>query len=108
MKFWARDFLGELGYIQTGSTRLWVDNNGAIGQIDACKNMKKARHYLTALSRINEEKVRGTIHVKRIDSTDNVADLFTKALGGILKPKLLVLNTQYYTYHTVLAPMDLT
>ena len=46
--------------------------------------MKKARHYLTALSRINEEKVRGTIHVKRIDSNDNVSDLFTKALGGAL------------------------
>ena len=81
---WTRDFLSDLGYVQPGSTRLYIDNNGAIGQIDACKNMKKARHYLTALSRINEEKVRGTIHVKRIDSNDNVSDLFTKALGGAL------------------------
>ena len=81
---WTRDFLGELGYIQSGSTRLWIDNNGAIGQIDACKNMKKARHYLTALSRINEEKVLGNIHVKRIDSEENVSDIFTKPLGGAL------------------------
>ena len=85
---WFRDFLGELGYIQPGSTRMWQDNNGAIGQINATKGLKKARHYLTALSRLNEEKCIGTIHMKRIDSEENVADLFTKILGGTAHIKL--------------------
>ena len=85
---WFRDFLGELGYVQPGSTRMWQDNNGAIGQINATKGLKKARHYLTALSRLNEEKCIGTIHMKRIDSEENVADIFTKILGGTAHIKL--------------------
>ena len=34
---WFRDFLRDLGYVQPGSTRIWEDNNGAIGQINATK-----------------------------------------------------------------------
>ena len=52
---WFRDFLSELGYVQPGSTRMWQDNNGAIGQINAIKRFKKRRHYLTALNRLNEK-----------------------------------------------------
>ena len=85
---WFRDFLRDLGYVQPGSTRIWEDNNGAIGQINATKGLRKARHYLTALSRLNEEKCIGSIHIKRTDSSENIADLLTKNLGGAAHIKL--------------------
>ena len=34
---WARVFLSEIGYRQTGSTRIYEDNNGCIGQSTATK-----------------------------------------------------------------------
>ena len=79
---WMRQFLGEMGYVQTGSTRVYEDNNGCIGQATGSKGMKKARHYLVALGALNEAVHATEIHLYRIDSNDNPADSFTKALGG--------------------------
>ena len=44
--------------------------------------MKNARHYLVALGALNEAVHATEIHLYRIDSNDNPADSFTKALGG--------------------------
>ena len=77
---WARDFLRECGYEQPGSTRLYEDNNGCKAQIENEKGMKKARSYLVALARLNEAQGIGTLHVTRVDSKVNSADLFTKPL----------------------------
>ena len=79
---WTRDFLSEIGYLQTGSTRIYEDNNGCIGQANANKGMRKARHYLIALAKLNEACQSGQIHLFRVDSDDNTADFFTKGLGG--------------------------
>ena len=51
---WMRAFLHELGYEQTGSTRVHEDNNGCMGQAQGTKGMKKARHYFVALASLNE------------------------------------------------------
>ena len=37
---------------------------------------------------MNEEKCIGSIHIKRIDSSENIADLLTKNLGGAAHIKL--------------------
>ena len=79
---WARDFLSEIGYRQTGSTRIYEDNNGCIGQSTATKGLRRARHYLIALAALNEACHAGDIHLFRVDSDKNVADSFTKGLGG--------------------------
>ena len=79
---WARDFLNEIGYRQTGSTRIFEDNNGCIGQSTATKGLRRARHYLVALAALNEACQAGDIHLFRIDSDVNIADFFTKGLGG--------------------------
>ena len=79
---WTRDFLSEIGYRQTGSTRIYEDNNGCIGQAAATKGLRRARHYLIALAALNEACQAGDVHMYRIDSDDNVADFFTKGLGG--------------------------
>ena len=44
--------------------------------------MRKARHYLIALAKLNEACQSGQIHLFRVDSDDNTADFFTKGLGG--------------------------
>ena len=79
---WTRDFLSEIGYRQTGSTRIYEDNNGCLGQATGTKGLRRARHYLVALVALNEACQAGDIHLHRIDSDENVADFFTKGLGG--------------------------
>merc|ERR1719230_1095501 len=56
--------------------------------MNATKGLRKARHYLTVLSRLNEEKFIGSIHVKQIDSSENIADLVTQNIGGAAHIKL--------------------
>ena len=68
---WMRDFLKELGYEQKGSTRILEDNNGCMGQATNTKGMKKARHYLVALAKLNEAVQAQKIHLFRIDSNEN-------------------------------------
>lgn len=80
---WARDFMRECGFEQAGSTRIYEDNNGCTAQIENKQGMKKARSYLVSLARLNEAHGIGTIHVTRVDSKVNSADLFTKALPGV-------------------------
>ena len=79
---WTRDFMSEIGYLQSGSTRMFQDNNGCIGQANANKGLRRARHYLIALAALNEACQSGDIHMYRVDSDDNTADFFTKGLGG--------------------------
>ena len=92
---WMRDFLKELGYEQKGSTRILEDNNGCMGQATNTKGMKKARHYLVALAKLNEAVQAQKIHLFRIDSNENKADQMTKGLGGSLHIKFGTWNTGY-------------
>ena len=92
---WMRAFLHELGYEQTGSTRVYEDNNGCMGQAQGTKGMKKARHYLVALASLNEAVHAGEIHMHRVDSKDNSADLFTKATGGSTHAHLSTMTLGY-------------
>ena len=92
---WTRDFLAEIGYRQTGSTRIYEDNNGCIGQSNATKGLRRARHYLVALSALNEACQAGDVHFHRIDSNENAADHFTKGLGG---PKHIELGSMITGY----------
>ena len=74
---WMCGFLHELGYEQTGSTRIYEGKNGCMGQAQGTKGMKKARYYLVALAAINEAVYAGDIHMQRIYSADSSADLLT-------------------------------
>ena len=58
------------------------DNNGCIGQVMASKGMKKARKYPTQLASLQELVHGGVIHIRRVDSADNVADALSKPLQG--------------------------
>ena len=51
---YQRVLLHDLGYPQVGSTRMVVDNNACISQINAVKGVVKARHYIVMLRGIQE------------------------------------------------------
>ena len=57
--------------------------------------MKKARDYLVALASLNEAVHAGEIHMHRIDSVDNSADLFTKATGSSTHTHLSTMTLGY-------------
>ena len=57
-----------------------VDNNACISQINAIKGVIKARHYVVMLRGIQESVQLGIMHTQRIDTKDNIADMFTKPL----------------------------
>ena len=43
--------------------------------------MVKARHYIVLLRKVQEAVHLGIVHTQRVDSKDNIADIFTKALN---------------------------
>ena len=60
-----------------------IDNNACIAQINAVKGVTKARAYIVKLRQIQEAMHMGIMHTKRVDSRDNIADVFTKCLGQL-------------------------
>ena len=77
---WLRTMLDELGYKQQGSTVMYQDNQPAIYQINDNKGTAMSKHYLILLRKIQELVHLGIIHMNPIDTSENVADLFTKPL----------------------------
>ena len=60
---WARDFMQELDYEQRCSTKVLEDNAGCVYQSNNCKGMKRARHYMVPLAKINEMVGSGFMHI---------------------------------------------
>ena len=77
---WARDFMNELGYEQKCSTRVLEDNSGCVHQANNCKGMKRARHYLVPLAKVNEMVESGFMHLHQTPTDSMCADIFTKGL----------------------------
>ena len=78
---WARDLMTELGYEQKCSTRVLEDNSGCIHQANNCKGMKRARHYLVPLAKVNEMVESGFMHLHQTPTDLMCADIFTKGLA---------------------------
>ena len=78
--YFYRALLYDLGYPQVGSSRILMDSNTAMTQMQAIKGVKAARHYLVPLRKMQECIHLGIVHVQRVDTTDNPADHFTKPL----------------------------
>ena len=77
---YMRGLLYGIGYPQKGSTRAQIDSTSCIQQLNALSGVSKARHYLVALRKVQEVRHLGIMHTHRVDTSDNVADLFTKPL----------------------------
>jgi hypothetical protein len=63
---------------------------------DVTARVKRCKHFLMLISFIKEQVVSGLIHLKKVDTRDNVADILTKIVTGsefTRKAALLLGNT---------------
>ena len=78
-----RTLLYSLGLPQKGSSRMQVDSTGAISQVNALGGITNQRHYIVKIRKLQEVRHLGLIHTYRVDTNDNVADMFTKPLSPL-------------------------
>jgi hypothetical protein len=79
---WLRRFLGDIGHNRHESTALYVDNQSAIAMITGTRGTDERRKHIDVKHHYIKELVEnGVINVKWIPSGENIADMFTKALG---------------------------
>jgi hypothetical protein len=92
----ARHLFGELEHEQVGPTPLGVDNNGVFLQSTKQVNHTEAKHYRLSQAYVRSLDQEGTIKVHKVNTQDNHADLFTKALGreAFIKHRNAIMGVQ--------------
>jgi hypothetical protein len=84
--YWARNWMAEVGYPQTGPTPIYIDNNAARQTaVSPGMNAAASKAWEIHLHRCRQFQQDGVINVLRVDSERNLADMGTKAL---LRPEL--------------------
>ena len=80
---WMKKFITELGVVPgiVDPIPLLCDNNGAIAQAKEPRSHQKSKHILRRFHLIREIIERGEITIQKVDTKDNIADPFTKALS---------------------------
>ena len=79
-----RSVLNDLNLPQEHPTVIYEDNRGCLQMTQALKPTKRTRHVDTRYFAILDWVQSDTIDIKKIDTADNAADVFTKALGRVL------------------------
>jgi hypothetical protein len=77
---WERHLLRELKHPQEGPTAVDTDNDGVLKQSTKAVNHSSAKHFRIGQAYIRSNGEDGTIKVGGVDTADNHADMFTKAL----------------------------
>jgi hypothetical protein len=77
---WFHTLLSELGHNITQPTTIWVDNQAAIAHAITEMTMQRTKHIDIKYHFIRDAVAQGTIIPDYMDTTDNLADLLTKAL----------------------------
>ena len=87
---WFRSVFEELGIPSSGPTVIFEDNSGAI--VLATTNVlgKRTRHINIKYHCINDWTARGYLVLNKISTTDNLADIMTKALARVLFQRFAV------------------
>ena len=78
--FWYKKFIAELGVMSSDAIPLYCDNNGTIALAKEPKSHQKSKHIERRFHLIRDYLEKGYVEVKRVDSTDNVANPLTKPL----------------------------
>ena len=78
--FWYKKFATELGVMSSNVIPLYCDNNGAIALAKELRSHQKSKHIERRFHLIHDYLEKNYVEVKRVDSTDNVADPLTKPL----------------------------
>ena len=79
---WLKKFLSNLGVVRIEQVliTLFCDNSGVIAQSKDPRNHQKGKHIERKNHIIRDIIARGDVVVAKIESANNLADLFTKAL----------------------------
>jgi ribosomal protein S24E len=78
---WIRNMLKELGYAQEGPTKLYEDNNACIHLAKNPLLNKRSKHIDIKFHAMRELINKKVMEMVKVNSEDNVADTFTKALS---------------------------
>ena len=78
---WLQSVLGELGMFQAEAPVLWCDNLGATFLTANPVFHARTKHIEIDFHFVREKVAAGALTVQFISSQDQVADIFTKALG---------------------------
>ena len=84
---WLRKLLGEMNGIFEPLT-IYGDNTAALKHIECPGSINKSKHIDIAYQFILDRALRNDLKFKYVPSSENVADIFTKALGAALFLKL--------------------
>ena len=79
---WLKRSLSDPGVVRMEQVpiTLFCDNSGAVAQSKDPRNHKKGKHIERKYHIIRDIVTRGDVVVAKIESANNLADLFTKAL----------------------------
>jgi hypothetical protein len=80
---WIRRLLSDLNVAPTAPTLLHEDNAAALKWTVEARNWNRSRHIDTAFHKIREWIDDKLIAVQKVDSANQLADLFTKALKPV-------------------------
>ncbi|POM70458.1 Putative retroelement [Phytophthora palmivora] len=78
---WTQNLLNELRINGTVETTVFCDNQSALKTIEYNGNSERLRNYAKVIRYIAEHVEKGRLQMQYVPTTDNLADLFTKALG---------------------------
>jgi len=84
---WLRKLLGEMnGQFET--ITIFGDNTAALKHIDTPGSINRSKHIDIAYQFVLDRALRNDLKFKYVPSSDNIADIFTKALGATAFLKL--------------------
>ena len=80
---WLRNLLKEIGYKQETGTKIYEDNNACAIMAKGETNSGRTKHIDVKYHFVREKQAIGEIVIERVDTANQLADGFTKALGPV-------------------------
>ncbi|POM63401.1 LOW QUALITY PROTEIN: Polyprotein [Phytophthora palmivora] len=87
---WAQKMLRNLGIEQHKEATLYCDNQSTIKEVENNGNSQELKHLAKKTRSVAEWVDRGRLGLDYVPTVDNIADIFTKALGPRVFERLLV------------------
>ncbi|POM58564.1 putative transposable element [Phytophthora palmivora] len=87
---WAQKMLRNLGIEQHKEATLYCDNQSTIKEVENNGNSQELKHLAKKTRSVAEWVDRGRLRLEYVPTVDNIADIFTKALGPRVFERLRV------------------
>ena len=79
--FWYKKFTAEIGVMPSNAIPLYYDNNGTIALAKEPRSHQKFKHIERRYHLIRDYLEKDYVEIRRVNSTDNVANPLIKPLG---------------------------